>query len=73
MKTDRLPSLLAAAAGIAVLLPLSPGSLAAQDKKSSFVASKGWYNQPDLQGIWMPAKPVDNLEKGNYIKDPSNH
>jgi hypothetical protein len=41
-------------------------------QKQAFAASKGWYNEPDLQGIWMPAKPVDNLEKGGFIKDPSN-
>jgi hypothetical protein len=38
----------------------------------SFAVTKNWYNQPDLQGIWQPAKAVDNLEKGGYIKDPSN-
>jgi hypothetical protein len=41
-------------------------------QKQAFTPSKGWYNQPDLQGIWMPAKPIDNLEKGGFIKDPSN-
>src|SRR5271170_6646514 len=65
--------LVAAAAGLAVLC-VSSAPVAAQDKKNSFVVSKGWYNQPDLQGIWEPtAKAVDNLEKGNVIKDPSNH
>lgn len=71
--TVRFPGLLvAAAAGLAVLWT-SPTQLGAQDKKNSFVVSKGWYDQPDLQGIWEPAKAVDNLEKGGYIKDPSNH
>lgn len=41
-------------------------------QKQAFTVSKGWYDQPDLQGIWMPAKPIDNLEKGGFIKDPSN-
>ena len=49
------------------------GTAPGQDKKSSFTASKGWYGQPDLQGIWVPAKAVDNLEKGGFIKDPANH
>jgi hypothetical protein len=73
MMTGRFRSPLTAAAGIAVLcLVASP--LAGQEKnKNSFVASKGWYGEPDLQGIWMPARPVDNLEKGGFIKDPSNH
>jgi hypothetical protein len=53
------------------LLCISVAPLSAQ--KNSFTASKGWYSQPDLSGIWMPAKPVDNLEKGGYIKDPPNH
>jgi hypothetical protein len=53
------------------LLCISVAPLAAQ--KNSFTVSKGWYSQPDLSGIWMPAKPVDNLEKGGYIKDPPNH
>jgi hypothetical protein len=42
-------------------------------QKNAFTVSKGWYNQPDLQGIWMPTKPVDDLEKGGFIKDPANH
>jgi hypothetical protein len=37
-----------------------------------FTPEQTWYKQPDLQGIWQPAKPVDNLEKGGYIKDPRN-
>jgi hypothetical protein len=61
------------AAGLLCLCASAPS--AAQDKgKSSFVAAKTWHNQPDLQGIWEPsAKVVDNLEKGNIIKDPANH
>src|SRR5271170_5598421 len=70
--TVRFPGLLVAAAGV---LWVFSAPLAAQEKnKNSFVVSKGWYDQPDLQGIWEPtAKAVDNLEKGNVIKDPSNH
>jgi hypothetical protein len=72
--TKGFPSLLlATAAGVAVLC-VSPAPLAAQDKKTSFTTAKGWYDQPDLQGIWEPAThAVDNLEKGGYIKDPANH
>ena len=55
MMTDRFPSLLVAAAGIAVLC-FCPAPVAGQDKKNSFTASKGWYDQPDLQGIWVPAQ-----------------
>ncbi len=57
------------AAGLAVLC-LAPSPVSAQTK--AFTPAKTWYNQPDLQGIWVPAKPVDNLEKGGYIKDPPN-
>jgi hypothetical protein len=61
--------LAAAAAGLALL---SVAALPAPAQKKDFTAAKTWYSQPDLQGIWMPAKPVDNLEKGGYIKDPKN-
>ncbi len=58
----------------ASLACMSVTSLHAQGGKNSFGVSKGWYGQPDLQGIWEPAgKAVDNLEKGNIIKDPANH
>lgn len=71
--TETSRSLLMAAAVCAALC-VSSAQLAAQDKKSSFTVPKGWYGQPDLQGIWEPAAhAVDNLEKGNFIKDPSNH
>ena len=46
---------------------------ASAQKKEAFTPAKTWYNQPDLMGIWVPAKPVDDLEKGGYIKDPANH
>ena len=40
----------------------------------TFKPAKTWNGQPDLQGIWEPAAhAVDNLEKGNFIKDPANH
>ncbi len=70
--TDRFPGfLVAAVAGIA-LLSVTPAPAFGQ--KNAFTASKTWYNQPDLQGIWQPAaKAVDNLEKGGFIKDPPNH
>src|SRR5215472_15778962 len=69
--TEKLRSPFAAA----LLCLCAAGCIAAQDKgKNSFVASKTWNNQPDLQGIWEPSgKAVDNLEKGNIIKDPANH
>jgi hypothetical protein len=70
--SDRFPGLLLAGAIVAVLC-VSSAPLAGQDKKSSFTASKGWYGQPDLQGIWEPAHAIDNLEKGGFIKDPANH
>jgi hypothetical protein len=62
-------------AGLA-LLCVSAAMVYGQDKsgKAGFEASKNWYGQPDLQGIWVPAaKSVDNLEKGGFIKDPANH
>jgi hypothetical protein len=70
--TDRFPRLLAAAvAGVAVLCVLA-APVYGQKKDKSFTVTKTWNNQPDLQGIWQPARPVDNLEKGGFIKDPSN-
>lgn len=71
--TDRFPSfLVAAGVGLAVLcVSAAPVSGQKKDGKA-FTASKTWYNQPDLQGIWQPAKAVDNLEKGGFIKDPAN-
>jgi hypothetical protein len=71
--TDRFFRLLAAGlAGIA-LLCISPRMAAAQKKAApGFTVSKTWNDQPDLQGIWQPAKPVDNIEKGGIIKDPAN-
>ncbi len=65
--TVRFSGFLCAAAGFAVLC-----AVPVFGQKQAFTPSKGWYNQPDLQGIWMPAKPIDNLEKGGFIKDPSN-
>src|SRR5690348_6403233 len=56
----------AATAGLALLCASALG------QKKAFTPLKTWNNQPDLQGIWQPAKPVDNLEKGGFIKDPSN-
>jgi hypothetical protein len=65
---DRFPGFL-----IAVLVLGVSAVPASAQQKEAFTASKGWYNQPDLQGIWQPVKPVDDLEKGGYIKDPPNH
>lgn len=58
-------------AAVAVLMISVQASAEKADK--SFTPAKTWYDQPDLQGIWVPAKPVDDLEKGGYIKDPPNH
>ena len=68
--TFKLPGYLVAAVAGVVLLGVSVAPVSGQ--KKAFMVAKGWYNQPDLQGIWMPAKPVDNLEKGGFIKDPPN-
>jgi len=68
--TVRFPGFLIAAVGCVAVLG---ASAAHGQQKQAFTASRGWYNQPDLQGIWQPAKPVDDLEKGGYIKDPPNH
>lgn len=70
--TYRIPGVLAAAVAGLAMLCISPPSFAEKKDAKDFTPAKTWYNQPDLQGIWAPAKPVDNLEKGGYIKDPSN-
>ncbi len=57
-------------AAFALVFVAAPASA---QKKEAFTPGKTWFNQPDLMGIWMPAKPVDDLEKGGYIKDPPNH
>jgi hypothetical protein len=59
----------AAAAGLALVCASAP---LGWGQKKAFTPSKTWNNQPDLQGIWQPSKPVDNIEKGGFIKDPSN-
>ncbi len=70
--TFKLPGYLAAAIAGVVLLGVSVAPVSGQ--KKAFMVAKGWYNQPDLQGIWMPAKPVvTTWEKGGFIKDPANH
>lgn len=58
---------------IAAAAVLMVAASASAQKKESFTPAKTWYDQPDLMGIWVPAKPVDDLEKGGYIKDPPNH
>lgn len=57
-------------AACALVFAAAPASA---QKKQDFTPDKTWHNQPDLMGIWAPAKPVDDLEKGGYIKDPPNH
>lgn len=57
-------------AAFALIVAAAPASA---QKKQDYTPGKTWFNQPDLMGIWMPAKPVDDLEKGGYIKDPPNH
>ena len=59
-------------AAAAVVFSLSAASAFGQTKGQAFTVSHTWYDQPDLEGIWRPAKGVDNLEKGGFIKDPSN-
>jgi hypothetical protein len=51
------------------LLCFAPAMFA---QKAGYTPAKTWYDQPDLQGIWVPAKPIDDLQKGGYIKDPPN-
>ena len=71
--TDRFRRfLLTGVAGCAVLC-IGAGPVFGQKKDAKdFTVAKTWNDQPDLQGIWHPAKPVDNLEKGGVIKDPAN-
>jgi len=71
--TDQSKRLLVVVAGVAALcVSAAPVSGQKKDGKA-FIVSKTWHNQPDLQGIWLPAaKAVDNLEKGGFIKDPAN-
>lgn len=59
-------------AAAAVVFSLSGAAAFGQTKSQAFAVGHTWNDQPDLQGIWQPAKPVDNLEKGGFIKDPSN-
>jgi len=58
---------------IAVLAAFVVAAPAQKKDDKSYTPARTWYNQPDLMGIWMPVKPVDDLEKGGYIKDPPNH
>ena len=59
-------------AAAAVVFGLSAASAFGQTKSQAFSVGHTWNDQPDLQGIWQPAKGIDNLEKGGFIKDPSN-
>ena len=55
--TDRFPGYLTAAVASIALLGVSAAPASGQQKEA-FTASRGWYNQPDLQGIWQPVKPA---------------
>jgi len=68
--TDRFQGYLVA--GLAVLSVCGAPVDGQKNDSKAFTVSKTWYSQPDLQGIWAPARAVDNLEKGGFIKDPAN-
>jgi hypothetical protein len=71
--TNRFLGLMIATCAAAGALCLAPPSASGQAKGAAFTVGKTWHNQPDLQGIWMAnGKAGDNLEKGGFIKDPSN-
>ncbi len=70
--TERIPGRKFLFAAVAALAALCVAAAPVYGQKKAFTVGRTWNNQPDLQGIWQPAKPVDNLEKGGYIKDPSN-
>jgi len=57
---------------VAAVISFTSPAAFGQAKGQAFTAARTWNDQPDLQGIWQPAKAVDNLEKGGFIKDPSN-
>jgi hypothetical protein len=62
-----------AAGTAASVLWIAAPKAAGQAKGVAFSVGKTWYNQPDISGIWQtPAKAGDNIEKGGFIKDPSN-
>ena len=71
--TVKLPANLVAAVAGVVLLGVSVAPVSGQ--KKAFMVAKGLrYSQPTGPAghLGCPAKPVDNLEKGGFIKDPSN-
>src|SRR5665213_3291050 len=73
--TDRFSSprcLVATVAGLAALCLIAAPVYGQKKGGTAFTVAKTWNNQPDLQGIWQPVKPVNDLEKGGYIKDPAN-
>lgn len=70
--TDSIPGRTGLLIALALVVVAAPTTAQKKDDKS-YTPAKTWYNQPDLMGIWEPAKPVDDLEKGGYIKDPPNH
>ena len=70
---NRFVGLMIVTGAAVAMLCLAPTSVLGQAKGAAFTVGKTWHNQPDLQGIWMAAgKAGDNLEKGGFIKDPSN-
>ena len=72
MKNRFVELVIATGAGVAVLC-VAPSSASGQAKNAAFSVGRTWHNQPDLQGIWIAAgKAGDNLERGGFIKDPSN-
>jgi hypothetical protein len=70
----RFVGLLIAAAGAVTSLCVVPTTASGQAKGgAAFTVARTWNNQPDLQGIWLAnGKAGDNIEKGGFIKDPSN-
>ena len=69
----RFIGLMIAAAGAAVALYFVPSASGQAKSGAAFSVGRTWHNQPDLQGIWLASgKAGDNLEKGGFIKDPSN-
>ena len=59
-----------AVAGVRLAVRCSPHRRWPRRKNLTF-AAQDLVQPAGPEGIWMPAKPVDNLEKGGYIKDPA--
>ncbi|MBV8845340.1 MAG: hypothetical protein JO307_21235 [Bryobacterales bacterium] len=70
---NRFLGLSVAAGTAAAVLWIAQLPASGQAKGVAFSVGKTWFNQPDLMGIWQPPpKAGDNIEKGGFIKDPSN-